>query len=584
MKAHLLAAILAVLAHGSTVFAAERNVQDFVYLSDKRPLLMRFHVSLDGKPLVEAWDDFMGKLFAYLDRDGDGVLSKDEASGAPPAQALFNSVPNFVGQRPNLPGTLDQNRDGKITREELADWYRRIGAAPFQVQFGDSPGNGGTFMTYAGQAQTLPADALNEKLFTLLDANKDGKLSHEELNGAPEILHKLDLNEDETVSVLELSGGIERHEGTSANVVFTSVYEPRAVNGPFIPVKAGEANKELARRLMNQYGGKGGKSPEKKLTRQNLGIDEASFKRLDRDEDGKLDREELARFSQRDPDLELRIRLGKKADKEATIEMVSSKKRPAPLEKSVRRGDGGSLVLELGTTRIEMGLAGGSSTSIRVADRLRQQYLAQFRAADKDNNNYLDKDEAMRSPFYRNTFRTMDRNDDGKLFEKEVLAYLDKMKELKEIALRSCASMSVKDQGRGLFDLFDANRDGRLGVREMRRMDKLISQLDRDGDRQISRSEIPHKYRVDVRRGPALGNPFGQNVVVTFARNGQPDLPERSGPLWFQKMDRNHDGDVSRREFLGTVAEFRNIDRDGDGLISTEEAKRADELFRKKKE
>jgi hypothetical protein len=44
------------------------------------------------------------------------------------------------------------------------------------------------------------------------------------------------------------------------------------------------------------------------------------------------------------------------------------------------------------------------------------------------------------------------------------------------------------------------------------------------------------------------------------------------GPAWFQKMDRNKDGDVSRREWLGTPEEFKEIDEDGDGLISVEEA------------
>src|SRR5262249_62218353 len=29
------------------------------------------------------------------------------------------------------------------------------------------------------------------------------------------------------------------------------------------------------------------------------------------------------------------------------------------------------------------------------------------------------------------------------------------------------------------------------------------------------------------------------------------------GPLWFRKMDRNGDGDVSEREFLGTPEEFK---------------------------
>ena len=46
------------------------------------------------------------------------------------------------------------------------------------------------------------------------------------------------------------------------------------------------------------------------------------------------------------------------------------------------------------------------------------------------------------------------------------------------------------------------------------------------------------------------------------------------GPLWFRKMDRNGDGDVSSREFLGTPADFRRIDTNGDGLIDAEEAER----------
>ena len=46
------------------------------------------------------------------------------------------------------------------------------------------------------------------------------------------------------------------------------------------------------------------------------------------------------------------------------------------------------------------------------------------------------------------------------------------------------------------------------------------------------------------------------------------------GPTWFQKMDRNHDGDVSSREFLGPRDEFHRLDADGDGLIDATEARR----------
>ncbi len=45
-----------------------------------------------------------------------------------------------------------------------------------------------------------------------------------------------------------------------------------------------------------------------------------------------------------------------------------------------------------------------------------------------------------------------------------------------------------------------------------------------------------------------------------------------SGPMWFQKMDRNSDGDVSRKEFLGPPDVFQKLDRNRDGLISPEEA------------
>jgi hypothetical protein len=48
-------------------------------------------------------------------------------------------------------------------------------------------------------------------------------------------------------------------------------------------------------------------------------------------------------------------------------------------------------------------------------------------------------------------------------------------------------------------------------------------------------------------------------------------------------MDRNRDGDVSRKEFIGTDEDFRKIDTDGDGLISLEEALKADALMRKQR-
>ena len=50
--------------------------------------------------------------------------------------------------------------------------------------------------------------------------------------------------------------------------------------------------------------------------------------------------------------------------------------------------------------------------------------------------------------------------------------------------------------------------------------------------------------------------------------------PVAAGPNWFRRMDRNRDGDVSRREFRGPKAQFDRLDRDKDGLIDADRGRR----------
>jgi hypothetical protein len=55
-----------------------------------------------------------------------------------------------------------------------------------------------------------------------------------------------------------------------------------------------------------------------------------------------------------------------------------------------------------------------------------------------------------------------------------------------------------------------------------------------------------------------------------------PGLQGLNGPEWFRRMDRNQDGDVSPREFLGTSTQFTTLDSDQDGLMSAAEADAAE--------
>ncbi|GIS63333.1 MAG: hypothetical protein CM1200mP2_55580 [Planctomycetaceae bacterium] len=95
-----------------------------------------------------------------------------------------------------------------------------------------------------------------------------------------------------------------------------------------------------------------------------------------------------------------------------------------------------------------------------------------------------------------------------------------------------------------------------------------------DHDGQISRTDLSgnHILTLEVARASlftreAMAMPRPQPVPTT------PTADRRGGPRWFRRMDRNGDGDVSGREFLGGLSLFDRLDKNRDGLISPGEAK-----------
>src|SRR5215831_11864613 len=59
------------------------EIQDVVFLGE-RPLLIRFHIEIDGKPLRAVWNEAVSRVFKTLDKDGKGALTAKEIRRMPP--------------------------------------------------------------------------------------------------------------------------------------------------------------------------------------------------------------------------------------------------------------------------------------------------------------------------------------------------------------------------------------------------------------------------------------------------------------------------------------------------------------------
>jgi len=165
-------------------------------------------------------------------------------------------------------------------------------------------------------------------------------------------------------------------------------------------------------------------------------------------------------------------------------------------------------------------------------------------------------------------FELMDEDDDDKVFADEMKNYV---RARAEPASTTCR-VNLYDTGYGFFMALDANADGRVSVREMRHAPTALNDLDRDGQPGVSEKEPVRHFHMEFVRGSyQLFGPSEQLIAQT------PAFQQRrpSGPIWFQRMDRNNDGDLTWNEFLGPREVFHKLDLDHDGLIDPQEAAKA---------
>lgn len=523
------------------------DAQDVVFVDSSRVLTIRLHLQVNGLGFRESWDVFTDKFFDYADANADGSLNAAEIA----AGVRMLGVSGSVGAMDTAP------KDGKVTRQEWTAALARFGETRFSAA---GQGNA-RFFTPDGRA--APGSNPGSALWKLLDTDGDMVMTKDELSAAARVLRKLDLDDDEILLATELQPYNVNPYGQYF-VLERTIGDPPPESPLVLVIPARGDLTSLARQLLSRRDGRDKTTKDQKLSPTELPLSKEEFAAADTDRSGDLDVKELAdMLRQLKPQLALVVRQGPETGRRGKFALAAVDGKPAPLAASVRGNPRGTITLDVGTLQLQFTAADWTGPT-----NYEQSYKPQFQSLDQDGNAYLDKKE-VENNYGGDVFTSMDRDRDGMVYLKEFVEYFRQTTEIAQSRL----SLQGNDQGKLLFDLVDANRDGRLGPRELAEAAGRMPQWDRNKDDKLEEAEVPHQYTLSIGRGG------GGGVVaapVAFMGAPRPTSPSPAGgPPWFVKMDRNRDGDLSPREFLGSTEAFDRLDANGDGLIDAAEAFKA---------
>ena len=539
---------------------ASGGVHDLIFLAENRPVFLRLRITRGDRPFEASWIESVQSVHKSLDRDGDGTLTVKEAD---PALVLsLVRLAKGAGAPPKL-GDLDAHpKDGKVSIDELAEGLRSI-LGPFELQ---------TIRQAVGRTDAL---------FDQLDRDKDGQLTRSELSVITGSLRPLDLDDDQMISTYEL----EPFNNTAMASVFVNASMgrvDRALASPtVVELLEGESTLRPARLLLKRYDKPKDDIPgsqDNKLSPEEFAINPDAFAAADRNRNGSLELDELRKLVARPP-LDLALEVTFPPDSAGRAK-ASPAVEPAPAKGvKVRQIDDGDIEVVVGQVRVDVQVYDAA----HAAEDVRRMLTQQFKALDSNKDGYLEGKEqaafsAPQSPLSGLSI-AIDRDGDGKIYLKELLDFADRQSE----AARGRLVATAADQGRAIFGIVDLDRDRRLGARELLRTLERVTSWDGDSDGRVSADEIPYHFQVNITRGGLIGL-TGEAMAAPVARPmaATGEAGQAAGPIWFQKMDRNHDGDVSRREFLGPRDVFDRLDRDTDGLIDADEASKAADTPRDK--
>lgn len=567
------AAPVSALETGQTLPDGVPDGIDVLFLTQDRPLILRFVVTANGRPLESSLDSLVDRLFAVLDKDGNGQLDATERRWIPSRRALQQL--QMIPQTSVSTSLLQSDpRNSIVTRANLHAYLEKLGLQTFRLSSAGASGTSPNVVvsTPAGLVIDAASTNIGQQLFGILDTNRDGALSQEELEAAETVLRKVDLDRNELFTAQEFQVLAADSPSAASSAGTLDRRAPGLVRYHLLTGQS-PAQLQLTARACGAYyahAAAGSSGFSGSLARNQSKLPTDIFDQIDRDGDGVIDAADwLAALSSPSPDLLVSVWLGKDASSRMAEErLIVQDVGALGLQPSPPVPQGGRDV-DLSGDRLQFRFADNQQFR-EPADLLKDL----FSRLDRDNNGYIDRNEA--GQLRGLDFRDLDTDGDGMVFLKEFQAGGLPLCTL----VNQLVDLNIAETGFDMFSVADANKDGRLSIREVRSLPSLFVSWDRNGDGRVDAAELPAYFMMRLNFGLAL-EAFSQDrstpqVVQTRQFNPNrtsPQPADASIPPWFTLMDRNGDGDVSRREFLGDLKLFDLWDTDGDGLLSPAEAR-----------
>lgn len=472
------------------------------------PVVIEFDVTVDAGPVSDQRRKVAELLLEQHDVDDSGALSREEAAKLDPLPGDSGETVESLWDRVDTKPADDQ-----LTVDEIHRLIDRVVGPEIRLDL-----------------ETSQAIAVGP-LETFLDANGDDFIEPDEFVAGFERLRRVDFDDDNSVSMAELMT-YQRNLGN-----------PVVVPPPFLAAD----DSELPAEIEKAWGRRGDARWQQRR-----------WDEIDADANGEVSSAEAgAWIESAAADLVVRIDIApitgnrmKVSTGEAQIRLVRAERQRGYTRATATVGpSGGSTALEFA---VKKNFGGSDGTSF-----LKLQHIV----ADTDQNGYLSPGEYAAFDPKPGDYEAIDRNSDEMLTVQELEEFLSNVQRMAQLQVK----VSVRNLTRSLFEAIDElqNLDNRLTPREI-----LMASQER---RRASYSSST--YQIDASTDVINFIPESDRQRMGDGTVNRPRAREYlKGPEWFQKMDRNRDGDLAWREFLGPREAFDRIDVNGDGYIVADEA------------